>query len=156
AAWPDAAPEELAALSVGARDARLLSLREGFFGPHVVAQTGCPACGEQLECTFDVDTVRVSQPETALPAEVDGLHYRLPDSTDLEAISYGLDEDTALRQLLRRCVADSAELTPTQVAAVAKKMGECDPQACVVIGVTCHACDNRWASTFDIASFFWT
>ena len=156
AASPETPPEELAALSIGARDARLLNLREWFFGPHVVAQTACPACGEQLECTFDVDTVRVSQPDPTLPAEVDGVRYRLPDSTDLEAISDTLDEDTALHQLLQRCVAASAELTPAQVAAVAKRMGECDPQACVVIGVTFHACENRWASIFDIAAFFWT
>src|SRR5215216_568961 len=98
AASPDAAPEELAALSIGARDARLLSLREWFFGPRVVGRTACPVCGEQLECAFEVEAVRAPQSEITFPAEIDGLRYRLPDSTDLEAIGHAPDADTALQQ----------------------------------------------------------
>jgi hypothetical protein len=156
AASPEAASEELAALSVGARDARLLSLREWFFGPRVLGQTACPACGEQLECAFEVETVRVAQPDRPLPTEVAGVSYRLPDSTDLEAIARAADEDTALHLLLQRCVASSAELTQGQVEALAERMSACDPQACVEIGLTCQACQHSWASVFDIAAFFWT
>jgi len=153
AATPEAGPEELAALSIGARDARLLSLREWFFGPRVVGRAVCPVCEEHLVCAFDVDDVRVA------PLESGGnpVRYRLPDSTDLEAIASAADEATALGQLLERCVSDqTVAQTALQRATLTDEMARHDPQACVELSVTCHACRHPWSVVFDIASFFWT
>jgi hypothetical protein len=153
AATPEAGPDELAALSIGARDARLLSLREWFFGPRVVGQATCPVCDERLECAFDIDDVRIGPPES----DDDPVTYRLPDSTDLEAIASAPDEATAVRRLLQRCVSDqTATLSATQRVALVDEMARRDPQACIELSVTCHACQHPWSVVFDIASFFWT
>jgi uncharacterized protein (UPF0212 family) len=152
AAAPDARREELAELSVGARDARLLTVREWFFGPRVTAQAVCPACGERLECAFDLDAVRVDPPE----ADHTEVGYRLPDSTDLEAIASQTDEASALRLLLRRCLGTDEDVSQEVIDRVTVDMGRRDPQALVEINLTCPACAHHWAAIFDVATFFWT
>jgi hypothetical protein len=52
AAYPDLSADLLGQLSIGQRDARLLALREGTFGPQLVSMTTCPQCHEQLELTL--------------------------------------------------------------------------------------------------------
>jgi uncharacterized protein (UPF0212 family) len=157
---PEVPAEQLAALSVGRRDGCLLTLREWFFGSRVVGRAACPGCGEQLECAFEVDDIRVASPDPSpeLALDLDGtrLAYRLPDSTDLEAIAAQPDEASALGLLLERCVSGSAELTPAIVDELAAEMGRRDPQARVEINVACPACERRWAAVFDVAAFVWT
>src|SRR6187401_493596 len=60
AAFPELSGQELAELSIGQRDARLLHLRERLFGPELTAVAACPACTEQVESTFRVDDVRLA------------------------------------------------------------------------------------------------
>src|SRR5689334_22440382 len=48
-ACPDRSPEELAALSIGQRDLRLLLVRERTIGPSLQSVTECPHCHERLE-----------------------------------------------------------------------------------------------------------
>src|ERR687894_3129170 len=52
AACPELTWDELAALSIGQRDARLLALRERTSGPRLYGFVECPRCAEHLE--FDV------------------------------------------------------------------------------------------------------
>src|SRR6185369_7232299 len=49
AASPGASWEDLAKLSVGRRDARLLAFREMLFGARLTGLTSCPRCRQQLE-----------------------------------------------------------------------------------------------------------
>ena len=96
-------------LPVGARDARLLALREWAFGQRVVAVAKCPSCGADLELEFDTADVRVpaSEPQTdELTIGVDGfeVRFRLPDGFAVRQVA---DEPTvaaARDALLRRCV----------------------------------------------------
>ncbi len=53
AAAPEAAPLELARLSIGQRDSCLLSLREQAFGTRMQSLTTCPRCAERLELSLD-------------------------------------------------------------------------------------------------------
>src|SRR5574341_1328948 len=87
-ACPEVRPEALAQLSIGQRDARLLTLREWTFGPQLVCSAICPGCGERLEATFNIDDIRVP---TAVvePAETFSLSVadyefrcRLPNGQD--------------------------------------------------------------------------
>src|SRR6185369_17637407 len=55
AACPEVAPESLARLSVGDRDARLMTLRKWTFGSHLVCVATCAGCGERLELSFGAD-----------------------------------------------------------------------------------------------------
>src|SRR4051794_25645379 len=57
AAYPEAPPDRLAALSIGKRDTHLLSLRELLFGRSIAAVSQCHTCAEKLQLTFDVNDI---------------------------------------------------------------------------------------------------
>ncbi len=48
AACPDTSTDALAGLSIGQRDACLLTLREWAFGPQLISLATCPACNERV------------------------------------------------------------------------------------------------------------
>jgi hypothetical protein len=169
---PETTPELLARLSVGARDARLLALREWLFGSAVNCVTKCPRCGDRVEFTFNVADVRapVGGGETALEAEeflVDGydVRFRLPNSNDLLAIGGCGDVETSRRQLVAGCLLHvrrqgndiaEQELPGAVIDAIGARMAEADPQADVKLRFTCPACANQWQTAFDIVSHLWT
>lgn len=168
AAAPDTPLDELAALSVGQRDSHLLSLREHLFGRQLSAVAGCPACGERLELSFTTDDLRVPDQDNTGGAQelvMDGyrLQVRPPNSHDLLALAATSDPDMAESLLLSRCVsaeqggaARAPERLPEKVrqAAVAS-LAAADPQAEILIAVSCPACQHTWKAPFDIASYLW-
>jgi len=168
AANPEAAPDDVARLSIGQRDAQLLALREWMFGSQLVSLASCPSCGEQLELAFDVSDIRAGQTHQgqALSTSVAGyeVDVRLPNSLDLAAIA-GHSSIDARRLLFDRCVvrvqhegADAPlERLPDDVkTAISEQMALADPQADVELALTCPACSHQWQATFDIAAFFWS
>jgi hypothetical protein len=166
-----AAPDstgDLAAVPVGRRDRWLLDLREGLFGRGFSGLTACPACGEEVELTFDVSEVR-RDPPSADRGQVQAggvdLHFRLPTSGDIVAIESAADVRTARAALLGRCFEaarrDGApipfEAIPaTAVEAAIARMRELDPQADVALDVACPACAHAWSESFDIVTFLWS
>lgn len=164
AACPGEDPEDLARESVGRRDARLLTLREWTFGPRLVSLASCPICAERLETAFDVPDIRVASreddPPETLSLTFDGseLTFRLPNSLDLAVLSAAGSVEGARRRLLERCLLVGAvnDLPEEALEAVARRMGEADPQGDVELSLTCPACGHSWLASFDIASFFWT
>jgi hypothetical protein len=169
AADPQTGPEGLAQFCIGRRDARLLALREQLFGPQVAGLATCPACGERLELSFNVDDIRVASPppaDTGLSVDVDGCRarFRLPDSLDLAAVAGYSDVASARRMLLERCVLGlevngearpSSPIAPRLEAAIVEEMARADSQADVQLKLTCFACRHQWQAAFDIAAFFW-
>src|SRR5262245_8832896 len=61
AASPDMAPDSLARLTVGERDARLFTLRSWLFGPRLLGLAQCPRCGEHVELGLDTEDFLASQ-----------------------------------------------------------------------------------------------
>src|SRR5215210_3173098 len=91
AACPELTGDELAALSIGQRDARLLTLRERTSGPRLNGFAECPRCAERLEFEVAVAELRVAAEPDAeesweLAAEGLTLRFRLPNSRDLAAV----------------------------------------------------------------------
>jgi hypothetical protein len=170
AGLPETRVDELAELSIGRRDARLMALRELTFGQEVTAVVACPNCSERLELTFPLGDVRVTadeeQPERlSLTAEGFEVQVRLPNSHDLAAAARAPDGEAARATLLRRClllarrdgVAAGPEKLPPGVAeAIARAMEAADPQANVQLILSCPACLQRGTADFDIGAFFWT
>ena len=161
--------QAVAGLTVGERDAVLLSLRERLFGPRVVSTAACPACGERLELDFSVDEVRVDASPSAQPLDlaVDGfaLRVRLPSAADAADAAAEREVDGARRLLLERCVVSAregdeerspAELPASVVAGVAAELAGADPQAEVRVALACPACGHGWEALFDIVSFLWS
>ncbi|HEY7181701.1 MAG TPA: phage baseplate protein [Blastocatellia bacterium] len=167
-----------AKLTVGRRDALLLSLRETLFGSQLVSVAACPNCGELLELTFESSEIRApaesAQPET-LTVKSGGYEarFRLPNSEDLMAIAACARSDaaSAAESLLARCliqarrtgrnrspvsIESTRDLPPALLAAIAEKMEQADPQANVQLNLNCDSCAHRWPAIFDIASYLWS
>jgi endogenous inhibitor of DNA gyrase (YacG/DUF329 family) len=154
-------PAEIAALSIGERDARLLQLREWLFGPRLLNMAYCPHCAEQVEWESAVQQLRLqAHTEAAHPdprfLEMSGytIRYRLPDTLDICAAH------TNAAALLQRCIlevqpATAASLPDEVTAALMQRMSEEDPQADVRMLLSCPACQHQWEAWFDIASYLW-
>ncbi|MET0646926.1 MAG: phage baseplate protein [Pyrinomonadaceae bacterium] len=166
AACPDSAPEELARLSVGQRDARLLRLREWAFGGGFTSLAACPACAEQLELSFEAADVTAGPPTGAGPFRLSvgehELEFRLPDSRDLLAVSVCADVPDARQQLFERCLSlarrggtevSAGALPPEVLEAVSEEMDRLDPQGNVRLSVACPRCGHGWQALFDICSY---
>jgi hypothetical protein len=166
-AQPELSAEQVTALSIGQRNARLLALRGLTLGPQLQGFARCPACAAALE--FTVDDAELRQPEPAglrHTCQVDGfdLAFRLPNSTDLAAIA-GCDVVEAARALLiDRCllwaVHDGQPVLPSNlpggvVLALAEAVSDADPQADIHFSLTCADCGHTWSALFDVATFFW-
>lgn len=166
AADPETPATALGQLPVGARDSRLLALREWLFGSRLVGLAACPACVEQLELDFHADDIR------ALPAELPGelnltlddyeLRFRLPNGLDLAALSEQPAADPWA--LFERCLLDARRggvaqpvgaLPDEVLVAAGERMAAADPQADVQLALRCPACDHAWEAPFDIAAFLW-
>jgi len=179
AACPDTSREVLAELSIGRRDAHLLTLREWAFGPQVFSVAVCPQCGERLEIDANVAQLRVHDltPSLAdtrvgrderesLSLQTDDyvLSFRLPNSIDLAAIAEHADAALSRRVLVDQCVLSAqhkgaaiapGELPDEVIAALSARMAEANPQADVQLALTCSSCGHRWEVMFDIGSLFW-
>lgn len=166
-ACPETSRDELAALPVGERDGRLLTLREWTFGPALTSLATCPACSESLELRFDVADVRVPPPppadEGVLSVKAHGYEvtFRLPGSADLAALE-GVEDRR--RQLLCSCVLGARRkgrkqafrrLPARVLDAVVERMSEADPQADVHTELACPDCGHSWQAVFDVVTFFW-
>lgn len=173
-AYPDLAPEQLMAWPIGQRDAHLLALREATLGAHLNGQARCPQCQEQLEFQLEVEALKQESvlPPTAASDDTSyfteyiedyTLQLRLPTSQDLWAL-VNQSADTARQQLLRQCcqsvIHQNRPIAPTDLpdavlTELNQRLAARDPQAEVLLELSCAACGHHWSSLFDIATFFW-
>lgn len=171
-AWPETPVPDLASLSIGRRDAALLTLREQIFGTRLNSIANCPQCGERLELSFQVDEIRAPVPEEpAQPLQWQSgayqVHFRPPNSADLLVIASQHDSATAHQQLLQRCLisvqqksTESTELMFNPLPAglaeqILLQMAEADPQGDVQLALACPSCQHEWQVAFDILSYLW-
>lgn len=165
----DDPPDDLAKLSIGRRDARLLTLREQAFGSRMVCIASCPGCAELLELDFNIADMRapdVPEPGT-LSVDVEGydVEFRLPDSFDLLSIAGSQDFSAGRDLLMQRCflnirregeVLTANDLPDIVIAAITERMAQVDPQADVQLALACPLCGHEWQAQFDVVSFFWS
>ncbi len=166
----DESPEELAVLSIGSRDARLLEIYERFFGLTLNAFAECPVCAEALEYSLSIRDLASSAPKDeeaslTLTADHTRVRLRLPDSRDLRAVSGCTDLTVVTRLLMERCVVEALvdekptpfEMLPEAIIdTIASTMAAADPQAEILIDLHCPACSHPWQVTFDIELFLWS
>jgi hypothetical protein len=169
-AEPEASRDALVSLSMGQRDRRLLIIREQTFGSKLTGFTECPGCHERLEFTFHVDDLLAKEGQES-PLEIQqvsaqGLEmtFRVPTTTDLQAIANSREADKARHRLIQRCVLQATQdgevlsleaIPDTVLATVEERMLTCDPLADIELNLTCAACGNGWQTAFDILSFLW-
>lgn len=162
--------EQLATLSIGLRDARLVEIHGRLFGPALDAYAECPACKERLEYSVTQRELAMYSTEDARRRDVEAaegdlfLRLRLPNSEDLLAASEKTELTVASRMLMERCVVEarrgnvpiSAETLPQESFELAAScLAEADPGADVQIDLTCSSCGHGWRVAFDIERFLW-
>lgn len=160
--------DELAALSIGQRDGRLLELYRGLFGPYLDAFAVCPECAEPLEYRLAVGSLLCAQERAAEELRVESesavIALRVPNSFDLEAIEGCADAGHARNVLLQRCVVSAAvggqrvapEMLPESILEqVDARLAEADRQAELTIQLQCSACAHAWQVLLDIERFLW-
>jgi len=170
AGFPEMSHDELAMLSIGQRDERLLALQQKNFGPELTGQGICPSCQEQAIFSLNIaDVLAVPQTKSTEQAELvndEGykLLFRLPNSLDLAAVACCSNIDTARRTLVQRCVSQTSQngmevsvekLPEAVVVRLAERMAERDPLADIELEIVCPTCGHRWQVMLDIVTFFW-
>lgn len=169
ATCPDMTVDELAELSVGKRDAYLLTLREHTFGTRLNGFAVCPQCQERMEFNMNISDIRVANQSVEQVHEIylNGfeLRFRLLNSWDLAAVVKCNDAYAAHNLLVQRCllkasqggvVMSSNDLSKDVVSGLIAHIAKCDNQAEVLLSLECPECDHCWQLTFDIVSFFWS
>lgn len=170
----DYSREDLALLGIGQRDGWLLTLRARTFGDRLDGFAECPACGERLE--FEVSAAKVlsaidddflttwPQIETI---DIDGysIQLRLPNSLDLLAFERNSDAESAMQQLLERCILGvekdgvlqrMTNLPSEVVDKIDDWMNTRDPLAEISIALNCAACAHTWDVVLDIGQLLWS
>jgi hypothetical protein len=169
AAWPEPAGGELAALSLGRRDACLLSLYRQTFGPGLDLVAECPACREPLELALDLDALGLDA--EAAGKELVEIHEgdlrlaaRPPTAADLNAAAACADVAEARRLLAARCVVAAerdgeplppAALSEEEIDLLSRALAAADPQAEVLLALSCPACGHAWQALLDAAGCLW-
>ncbi len=179
AAVADADWRELAALSLGRRQARLLSVREKTYGPRLEVFVECPGCDAELEFELDTSEQRHLEDdgelESTFPLEVGefALELRLPNTADILALERADGLEDPRRELFSRCLLeahlvgesavesagadklDAQSLPDEVVERAAQVMAERDPQAESLHTLDCPMCGHRWGAAFEIADYLW-
>lgn len=163
---------EPAAFPVGHRDARLLDIYEDLFGRELSALVMCETCGEELEVSIPVESVRTEHSIACagewhtIEREGGVVEFRLPNSEDLLAVAgiSGIEprRSRLLERLVRRReastglpVALAEQLQGEFAVEVERRMAELDPQAEIRLEFQCDSCQTAFGSWFDIGSFLW-
>jgi len=158
---------ELAELSIGRRDARLLEAYERIFGPTLEGFAQCPQCGEQFEYRLSTRELALPLPATEQPMVVKTaetcLRLRPLNSLDLRAASDSPGVDRAFKLLLERCVMERddrpgvslEDLPESALEQIASCLAQADPLAEILIDLTCCACSHCWQVLLDIEGFLW-
>jgi hypothetical protein len=174
-ACPESDRDTLAKMSIGHRDAILLTLREWTFGPRMAGIALCSKCGQKPELEFRISDIRVNftpeptdkpepEIEVALTLTDYAVRFRAPNSLDLAAVSAEVGPIEQRQTLFERCLIVASrnskaiaadQLPPEVVDAVEERLAQADPQADVQLDISCPFCGGRSRVAFDIVAFFW-
>jgi hypothetical protein len=162
---PHRSSDELAALSIGGRDAQLLALRQQLFGPKVECLTRCRQCGDAIELKFSLQQIRAAhaEPGSSFVVTIEGESFRcrVPTSEDLLALRVETDMCSAQARLLQRCLLDRPahdleSLSADRVRALIDHIAEHDPQADVLLDIVCPSCEQAVQASFEIDGYLWS
>ena len=169
--FPELSASELEALSVGQRDACLLSLRKRSYGSQFAGFGSCPQCQAHLEFSFDAAAVEIGYAPFEEVGQVHSLQVddyvvqiRLPSSADQLAMVRCGTVAEARKLLLSRSIVrverDGEEialnaLPETIIEGSGEYILQRDPQSEVNIDLTCPACEQRWMAALEVGVFLW-
>jgi hypothetical protein len=167
-----ATAEAVRSLTVGDREALLLHLRRLSLGERLQGVVDCPDCGERMDLDLQVGDLLLppyDHPGPSYEAEIPGngasyrVRFRLPTGADQEdaAILARSDPHAAAERLLGRCVERVVDgegkpidgVPPKMAGPTSEAMSELDPQAELILSLTCPACSHAFLAPFDTAAY---
>jgi hypothetical protein len=151
-------------LTAGDRVALLLQLRRLTFGDKMGCVVTCPYCAEEM--SVELSARKLLQPQThhhpspgdAVNVEGHAFRVRPVTGADLEALSPSGDQSRLAEELVRSCILSSEPPPPPRLsegmmAALSAKLEELDPQADIVLDLSCPACRQPFKTPFLIEDF---
>lgn len=167
AVLPDQSRDELAALTLGQRDALLLSLRKATFGDLLPGTSICPGCSTTIEFELSCSSLvgEAAEPRRQRLLQ-DGYSatVRPLNSFDLAAAAGADTASQARAVLLSRCVSDpryqdrsiAADALPVEIQQrVAETALAADPGAEILLDLSCPDCRRSWQSVVDVGYVLW-
>ena len=171
---PDVGADGIMKCSIGQRDYHLLKLRQQLFGTELQNATHCPNCQAQVEwinsTTDFLDQADISEQEGnrhVIDIDEYRLHFRLPNSIDIDVATQLNANAQAVQLLISRCLlsveyageeldVDQHQALPDAVAQqLGKQIERLDPLSDIRIQLCCPECSHQWDALFDISSFLW-
>ncbi len=168
--------DSVRALTVGDREALLLQLRRLTLGERLACVLTCPnaACGKKMDLELKVEDLLLppypirdgERHETTVGDNGASftVRFRAPTGADAEAVASvaRTDLQAAVDELLRRCVHEVRReggqpvvgLPPAVAHALPARLGEVDPQAELMLNLTCPECDQGFSALFDTGAYF--
>ena len=159
-------------LSAGDREALLLHLRRLTIGDRMSCLLSCPGCGKKMDLDLQIRELLLSpyphnrRVHVADIADLDQSYrvmFRLPNGEDQEAVAGSTPElvEAAAESIVRRCVerVDSscdeelADLPLVVLRELPARMAALDPQAEVLLDLTCPECNARFVVPFDTGDY---
>jgi hypothetical protein len=165
---PDHTRETLVNLSLGHRDLLLLQARQQTFGDRLEAYTECPECEERLEFSlscarFLIDATRHEITTKTVTIQGADFDLRCPNSRDAAAAAASENVEVATKALFARCTTAGTgsilniDSLPEPIQAdIAAELATMDPQAEMLLDLSCPSCGHAWQAVFEIITFFWT
>lgn len=162
---------EIADLSIGQRDTRLLTLRTSIFGSSLHNTIDCPNCNSKMEWDMNLQDLMV-QPETdrenshehELIVDELQVRFRLPNSRDISRVLSENGDEVMPVSLLKQCILDIkpvkgkkkvTSIPENVISVLGEKISELDPAADISMNISCPSCGFQWEATFDIMSYLW-
>jgi len=169
----EAGPETVLDLTLGDREALLLQIRRLTFGDRLDAVVACPSaeCGAPMDLELSVGDLLVapySNDGEWREASVEAgnaqhtVRYRVPTGADqVDAARMATDLPAAARLVLDRCVRAVSEGGAEPLAELPDELAEVlagvlaggDPQAELILSLTCPECGTRFQVLFDAGDY---
>ncbi len=162
---------EIARLSIGDRDVRLLQIREWLFGNILRNKANCPKCAETIEWESNTDALHLqsfpqdlSVKDFQLKKNGYTVQFRSLNSLDLLKVMSAELNENSYRKVISECILSvkknnedcSINDLPDFVwEALNDRMSKEDPQAEINMQLICPNCNYCWEMYFDIATYLW-
>lgn len=155
-----ASAESIRALTVGDREALLLTLRRMALGERMDCIFECPACSQQMDVQLNVSELLVpptrhesQQFKIQTGRRKRPISFRLPTGEDQEqvAVVAGRDLDAAVALLRTRCLIGKPRLRNAEAMLIDTEMAALDPQAEILLDLICPSCGADSQVAFDIS-----
>lgn len=155
---------DVTGLTMGDVTALVLQLRRLTFGDVIQCVITCPSCTQEMSVDLAVGRLLLEparEPATTCTVTADGHTVSLRPVTgeDLLRLRYRGDEMGSPEEVVKSCVVSCEPPLPEKMsdellAKVGSALSELDPQADLVLDLTCPNCKHRFGAPFFPEDFF--